>query len=80
MFKMILMDINMPGMNGIDTSQKITELCLEKNIALPLIIGQSGDTDENLIDTCKKAGIVRNIAKPFSLSFFKGLLREYGII
>lgn len=77
---MILMDINMPGMSGIEASKKITEIFSEQGIELPVIVGQSGDSSEELIDRCKKAGIIRNIVKPFSFMNFKDLLSEFLII
>ena len=79
-FSMILMDINMPGMNGIEASKKIVDIFSEQAIDLPIIIGQSGDTNDDLIDRCRVAGITRNITKPFTFMNFKDLLAEYDIL
>lgn len=70
----------MPGMNGIETTKKICDIYSQKNAELPAIIGQSGDSDENLYNQCKKAGITDNISKPFSFREFQDLLREHRLI
>ena len=79
-FSLILMDINMPGMTGIEASQKIHQICSEQGVVAPVIIGQSGDDSDNLRDRCQKAGISRNIIKPFTFLNFKDLLAEYDMI
>lgn len=79
-FELILMDINMPVMNGLETTKKICEIYLEKKLEHPIIIGQSGDSDESLSDQCKKVGISCNIMKPFSFANFKDMMREHHVI
>lgn len=70
----------MPGMNGIETSQKICEIYSGKKIEHPIIIAQSGDSDENFHNQFKMVGISSNITKPFSFGNFRDLLKEYHII
>jgi len=70
----------MTGISGIETSIQICRLYEDSKIKRPVIIGQSGDKNEELDENCKKAGMDTNILKPFSLSFFNGILCQYGII
>lgn len=42
-FKLILMDFNMPQMDGLEASKLINEHCYMKNMTPPPIIGLTGD-------------------------------------
>lgn len=70
----------MPEMNGIEASTEIQKLYSDRGIDPPVIIGQSGDLSENLVERCRKAGISKNIMKPFSFMNFKDILVEYDMI
>lgn len=59
-FKLILMDIHMPGISGIETTQRIREF----NKELPIIALTAVTIDENL-DEFYKAGFNEIIPKPF---------------
>lgn len=59
-FKLILMDIHMPGISGIETTQLIREF----DNKLPIIALTAVTIDENL-DEFYKAGFNEIIPKPF---------------
>ncbi|MFK5981346.1 MAG: response regulator [Flavobacteriaceae bacterium] len=70
-FKVILMDIHMPGISGIETTQRIREF----NKELPIIALTAVTIDENL-DEFYKAGFNEIIPKPFKPEdFFEKIYR-----
>lgn len=80
MYCLILMDINLPGISGIEAAKIICNMCKEQDLEKPLIIGQSGDPNETIRNECLEAGMTMKISKPFSFEEFKGLLRDFNII
>ncbi|MCF6307311.1 MAG: response regulator [Flavobacteriaceae bacterium] len=70
-FEVILMDIHMPGISGIETTQRIREF----NKELPIIALTAVTIDENL-DEFYKAGFNEIIPKPFKPEdFFEKIYR-----
>jgi CheY-like chemotaxis protein len=70
-FDVILMDIHMPGISGIEATQKIREF--DKN--LPIIALTAVTIDENL-DDFYRAGFNEIIPKPFKTEeFFEKIYR-----
>jgi len=70
-FELILMDIHMPGISGVETTQKIREF----NKQLPIIALTAVTIDENL-DEFYKAGFNEIIPKPFKPEdFFEKIYR-----
>lgn len=59
---LILMDIQMPGMDGYETTMKIKALPKLENVPVLFI---SGITDQNAIVKCFEAGGVDYVSKPF---------------
>ncbi len=57
---MVIMDFNMPGLNGLDCSQKIRELKLD----LPIILS-TGSNSFNDEQNLKKMGITGVVTKPY---------------
>lgn len=62
-FDLVLMDLQMPGMDGIMASKKIRQ---ELSLAELPIIAQSANTVEKDIEECYKVGINDYLAKPFT--------------
>ncbi len=58
----VVMDIQMPGMDGIDAAKVLTE----KRIAPTLLL--TGYYDEAKIERAKEAGVIAYLVKPFSES------------
>lgn len=63
----ILLDINMDGMNGKDACKKIREAQSGKESAIVFV---SGDSDEEIVLECFDLGADDFIAKPFELANF----------
>jgi len=69
---LILMDINMPLMDGITATRKIREL----NIKIPIIFQTAYTSAENLKE-CFNAGGNEFISKPLNLTVLNALLKKY---
>ncbi len=59
-YDIILMDIQMPVMNGIESTQKIREF--DKNVPIIALTANASKTEE---DNCLKAGMNAYLSKPF---------------
>ena len=66
---LVIMDINMPGMDGIEVAEKILS---ERSVAIMLI---TGVTKEELVDRASKLNIQSYLIKPFSKDQLQSSLR-----
>jgi PAS domain S-box-containing protein len=64
-YSIILMDVHMPGMGGLGTTQKIRELEDDVKSKVP-VIAITASVLERDIKECKKAGMDDFVAKPFT--------------
>lgn len=71
-YHMILLDWNMPEMNGIETARQIREKLSEH---IPILLLTSYDWDE-LEEEAEQAGVDGFLSKPFFVSAFKEKVRE----
>jgi len=62
--RIVLLDINMKGMNGIETLKKIKEI--DKNIVVIMVTGVK---DDDVINEALSAGADDYITKPLSLEY-----------
>jgi len=65
-FKIVLMDIQMPIMNGFDATMKIRAIEKSKNLQPALIIALSANTIKEDVEKCFVVGMNEYISKPFS--------------
>ena len=80
-YSIILMDINMPVMNGIEASKELMKLYLEKKIVLcPPIIAVTAQEGFEIVEKCESIGIRKCIPKPVKKSELSAILKELGII
>ncbi len=71
LYDLVLMDMNMPVMNGIESAKKI------KSIRDVPIIGLTATTEEEMIKTFYEAGINDHITKPFSkMDLLRGIAKN----
>ena len=75
-YRLILMDLNMPVMNGLKATQKILEINTE--IPKPKIIAITGFTSEEEREKCFKVGMCDVKYKPISLNTFHQILQNLG--
>ena len=87
-YKAIVMDFNMPVMDGIESAKKILELLREKREKVDhwndkqdiLIIGFSAYTDESTVNDALRAGMIKVLSKPTSRDIMVMNFRELGLI
>jgi len=75
-YALILMDIQMPGMNGIEATKIIRNLDCENARDVP-IIALTADTQEEEIERCLGAGMNDFIAKPLDVERLMGVAAEH---
>jgi len=63
-FKLIFMDINMPQMDGLESSRQIKKYFKEKGAQPPVIIGLTGNPDEATVSKGLKSGMDKVYSKP----------------
>ena len=74
-YNIVLMDIEMPGMDGLTATQKIRELESEaKNIPVIAVTAHSSMKDR---EKCLAAGLNDYIAKPISINFLKMTIDQW---
>ena len=73
-FDLVLMDIEMPGMNGYQTTQAIREKL--KNTTTP-IIAMTGHVMNEEIEKCFNSGMNDYISKPFTEDALKSMLIKW---
>ncbi|MDD2955344.1 MAG: transporter substrate-binding domain-containing protein [Oscillospiraceae bacterium] len=74
-YDLCLIDWNMPGLNGVETAERIRQECKKD---MPIIIASAYDISE-IRDAAIKAGVNRLIAKPlFQSSMFDLLVDTFG--
>ncbi|NDW22162.1 hybrid sensor histidine kinase/response regulator [Alteromonas hispanica] len=75
-YDLIFMDLNMPEMDGIETSEKINQLNLANP---PIIVAQTADATEEAKALLKTASIDNIITKPFTKEKLTALIHSLNI-
>lgn len=75
-FKCILMDIQMPEMDGIETSKELKKFFREKSLNT-VIIGVSAFSDEQIKTKAKEAGMIEYHEKPISKKVIQEIIFKY---
>ncbi|MCM8528106.1 MAG: ATP-binding protein [Lentisphaeraceae bacterium] len=73
-FDLVLMDCQMPGMDGLETTRKIRKMNLMPNI--PIVAFTANALEAEIAD-CYKAGMNDYISKPFKKEIFSEKLRKW---
>lgn len=75
-FDLILMDINMPILDGMETTRKIREMNNDKISSLP-IFAITGNASNYSIDEFKAVGINEYLQKPLDFDRLVSLVNQY---
>ena len=75
-FDAVLMDLNMPTMNGFEASSRIRELCEQRGRAAPAIVAVTANAFEEDRAHCLTAGMDAYLAKPFEAEALQRVLEE----
>ena len=75
-YSIILMDIQMPIMDGLEASRKIRALDIEKAKTIP-IIAMTANAFSDDVQRCLDAGMMGHISKPIDTNIFISRLAEY---
>ncbi|WP_245189721.1 response regulator [Lunatimonas salinarum] len=67
-FDVVLMDYNMPYMDGLETIKKIRESFPEPVSEIPILLLHSSADDEFIHDACKRLSVSGKLAKPIKLT------------
>lgn len=74
---LVLMDIDMPVMNGIEATKEILNFC-DKNIMPQVeIVGITAFDSEEIIETCKKIGMSEVYKKPITIEDIQKVYQNY---
>ena len=72
-YDLILMDVNMPEMNGIQATQEIRKLEVEQ----PVIVALTANALEEEKENCLEAGMNDYLSKPIKINELKNILQKY---
>lgn len=71
-YDLIFMDIKMPVMNGIEASERILQ-----EYPNTVIVGTTGQVEDDVMKKCKKVGLKDCIGKPLSYVLIKRVIEKY---
>lgn len=77
-FDLIVMDLMMPGMSGLDATRRIRRWASNPNARTP-IVGITGTANEQWSDRWREAGMDACFIKPLSPAEMRGIFRRWGI-
>ena len=75
-FDLILMDINMPVMNGLEATDKITQHMHEHNLPMPVIGALTANAFKHEIEEYLDKGMAFVLSKPFSQDELQAHMRS----
>ncbi len=76
---LVLMDVNMPVLGGIDASRRIVELQRLGRVAPFAIVMATADDSPETAARCYEAGVVGYLSKPLRLEMMRDELRRVGV-
>lgn len=77
-FDLILMDCNMPVMDGFEATRQIRKLEQKNNVAPIPIVALTAHAFEHIKQECFDAGMNEHLSKPFDHDQLKALLRQFS--
>ena len=77
-FNLIVMDLMMPGMGGLEVTRRIRRRAVNPNRDIP-IIGMTGTASEQRAQHWKEVGMSECFVKPLSPAVMRAVFRKWGI-
>ncbi len=74
-FDVVFMDLNLPGMSGIETVQAIRAHCQHVHTREPLFVALTASTSEVDRIACEEVGMTLRVTKPATVATLDGILR-----
>ncbi|MCL2204158.1 MAG: ATP-binding protein [Defluviitaleaceae bacterium] len=75
-YDVILMDLQMPVMDGLTATRRIRKLKQEEAATIP-IVAMTANVFQEDIETCLSAGMNGHLGKPLNINQLMGMLRKY---
>jgi CheY-like chemotaxis protein len=76
-YDLILMDVQLPGINGIETAGKIRKEQSEINNSLTPVVAVTADKNQNELAKCLQVGMNEVVCKPFTADKAKSILYRF---
>ena len=73
-YALILMDCNMPIMDGYESCDKIRKYLKSQDLSQPLILAVIGHTEQNYVDKAINYGMNQVLSKPINANVLKNIL------
>ena len=77
-FKLILMDCNMPVMDGYEATRCIRKFLHQEGIPQPIIVAVTGHSEQSYVERAINGGMNMVLSKPVNLKILKELAQELG--
>ncbi|MBF0368473.1 MAG: response regulator [Magnetococcales bacterium] len=78
-FDLILMDLHMPVMDGLETTRRIMKMIGEGEMADTPIVGLTANVLKETLARCRELGMVEVVAKPFEVEALNRVLQRIVI-
>ena len=72
------MDLNMPDMDGMETTKNIRELLYSEGVDQPIISAVTGHQEQIYIDKAIKSGMNQVLSKPANIVCVKDIVKRMG--
>ena len=75
-YNLILMDCNMPQMDGCQATEKILAYLRDVDVKIPKVVGISGHIEEKYIDRAIEAGMNTVVGKPARIQDLQHAIKD----
>ena len=75
-YELILLDCNMPIMDGYTATLKIRQYLYEQGIKQPIIVAVTGHTEDEYVKRAIASGMNQVLSKPVSVPILKVILKD----